>query len=347
MYRRVFVAGTFDRLHKGHKFLLRRAFEIGDQVDIGLTTDTYVNKFKNQKSKGKIDKIQEYEKRKKNLEFWLSGGKKHFAVIPIDEPYEPLVSNAAAGPDTALLVTPDNKKRGEEINVLRKSRGLASLSIVEVPLIPAEDVKPISSTRIRAKEIDRSGRLVMPDNLRPELQKPLGSVLTGNAIMQSIERHMGQSIIAVGDMATKTILDSGVVPALAIIDGKIGRKVDVRTKKQLLLLAIPTVAVQSGPGYVSYEAIKIISSFLASDTGNQRIKKHQVIVVDGEEDLLVLPAVQYASFGSVVYYGQPRIVDVLGKPRITRSDKSSGLVEVIATKEKKQEVAVLLARFLS
>ena len=37
--RTVAVAGTFDVLHDGHRALLRRAFESGDRVVVGITTD--------------------------------------------------------------------------------------------------------------------------------------------------------------------------------------------------------------------------------------------------------------------------------------------------------------------
>ncbi len=36
---RVAVAGTFDVLHDGHLALLRRAFEVGDEVVVGITSD--------------------------------------------------------------------------------------------------------------------------------------------------------------------------------------------------------------------------------------------------------------------------------------------------------------------
>ena len=40
-FKLVGVAGTFDMLHKGHKALLRKAFEVGERVVIGLTTDEF------------------------------------------------------------------------------------------------------------------------------------------------------------------------------------------------------------------------------------------------------------------------------------------------------------------
>ena len=65
-------------------------------------------------------------------------------------------------------------------------------------------------------------------------------------------------------------------------------------------------AVKSGPGYISREAINTIRSSVASDTGNQRIKEHHVIIIDGEEDLLVLSAVEYAPVG-VLYIMDNRV----------------------------------------
>ena len=41
---RVVVGGTFEYMHKGHMALLKKAFDIGDFVYIGLTSDSYVKK---------------------------------------------------------------------------------------------------------------------------------------------------------------------------------------------------------------------------------------------------------------------------------------------------------------
>jgi pantetheine-phosphate adenylyltransferase len=45
-FKVVAVGGTFDELHKGHKALLLKAFEVGEQVLIGLCTDEFVAKMK-------------------------------------------------------------------------------------------------------------------------------------------------------------------------------------------------------------------------------------------------------------------------------------------------------------
>jgi uncharacterized protein (UPF0218 family) len=64
-----------------------------------------------------------------------------------------------------------------------------------------------------------------------------------------------------------------------------------------------------------------------------------VIEVSGEEDLLVLPVIESAPIGSVVYYGQPPVAAWACGPAI------EGLVEVTITPEVKRHVTELLSRF--
>lgn len=311
---RVFVAGTFDGFHKGHQFLLSQAFHLGKQVTIGLTSDTFVRKFKIFNLKFSI--------RKRNLKRWLKtqGYARRYTIVPIDDPLEP----AASFPETVvLLITPDNKHRGEEINKIRKKRRLPPFILIEVPLIVGEDQQPISSTRVRQGEIDAEGHLILPDNLRPQLQQPLGLVLHDDMIARSLAEHKGEIIITVGDVATKTLLDEGVTPSLAVIDNKVERRPYAGLKKWKKTLHIETLKVQSGPGFIAHEAVLFIRQWAKEP------RKPCVIEVDGEEDLLALPALAEAPVGAVLYYGQPR----------------AGLVEVIVTKETKRLAVALLGQF--
>jgi pantetheine-phosphate adenylyltransferase len=51
------------------------------------------------------------------------------------------------------------KKMADKINTIRRRRGLKPLPVVSIGMVVAEDFEPISSTRIRAGEIDREGYL--------------------------------------------------------------------------------------------------------------------------------------------------------------------------------------------
>ena len=46
LFETVAVGGTFDLFHKGHLTLLRKAFEIGDHVLVGLCSESFLKKLK-------------------------------------------------------------------------------------------------------------------------------------------------------------------------------------------------------------------------------------------------------------------------------------------------------------
>lgn len=318
MYAHVFVAGTFDGLHKGHRFLLSEAFRHGEKVTIGLTSDAFIGKFKILNSQFSI---QSQNQRKKELVTWLKkeGYMERATIVSISDPYEPA---ASLGEVDALVVTPETRKRGEEINQMREARGLKPLTLIEVPIVNAQDGTAISATRVRNGEIDRHGRLVMPESLRPALQKPLGRVCSGKAIDEAIRASKGKLIIAVGDVTTKAFLDAGRVPDVSIIDGRVGRRPykESRSIMAQLRKGVPFEAnrqIKSGPGYISRSAIEAIR------------RRIPLIEIRGEEDLLVLPAVIHAPLDAMVYYGQP----------------DEGMVEVVVTPEIKKTAEKLLKRF--
>lgn len=321
MFPHVFVAGTFDGLHKGHLALLSRAFAEGERVTMGLTSDLFVRKFKifdfqfsnNENLKFKI---RGFADRKRDLQQWLAsqGYSNRSTIVPIDNPYEPAV---AVKDVDALVVSSQTRKRGEEINQRRRKNGLSELTLIEVPMERAEDGRPISSTRVRIGEITTQGKLVLPDNLRPELRKPLGRLLKGEEIAFG-----GKIIITVGDATSETALDLGTIPNLAVIDLHIERKVHDTLASVPEILLYYGMAVASGPGFISEAAQRAIRAWATHC-------QPTLLIVKGEEDLLTLPAIVEAPLGSFVYYGQP----------------GEGIVEVAVTDEKKRETLVLLAKF--
>jgi len=152
---RVIVGGTFDILHKGHKQLLRTAFQTaGSQgfVYIGITTGKLAEKKMH---------VSSFEQRKTNLIQYLrkEKGKNQFVIEPIQDKYGPAIH----GDFDAIVVSPETRPTAEEINLHRRQNSRKPLQIIEIPFVLADDSLPISSTRIRRKEIDSEGRILPRD----------------------------------------------------------------------------------------------------------------------------------------------------------------------------------------
>lgn len=155
MFRVVAVGGTFDELHRGHKALLMKAFEVGEHVVIGLCTDDFARVLR------KNHEIAPYEDRLRELTDFLedNGFSGRAEVIPLSDPYGPTTSSLEI---EAIVVSRETEPRAREINRIREAKGLRPISIITIEMVPAEDRVPISTTRIRIGEIDRNGRLLRP-----------------------------------------------------------------------------------------------------------------------------------------------------------------------------------------
>jgi pantetheine-phosphate adenylyltransferase len=151
-FKEVAIGGTFDVLHRGHKILLRTAFRAGDHVLIGLSRNGFVRQLV------KNHRVDSYPKRKRELISFLKKEKllDRAKIIPLDDPYGPTINNSTIH---ALVVSRMTKKMADKINTIRRRRGLKPLPVVSIGMVVAEDFEPISSTRIRAGEIDREGYL--------------------------------------------------------------------------------------------------------------------------------------------------------------------------------------------
>jgi len=151
-FNEVAIGGTFDVLHRGHKILLRTAFRAGDRVLIGLSRNGFVRRLV------KNHRVDPYPKRKRELVSFLKKERllDRAKIIPLDDPYGPTINDSTI---RALVVSRMTKKMADKINTIRRRRGLKPLLVVSIAMVVAEDFEPISSTRIRAGEIDREGYL--------------------------------------------------------------------------------------------------------------------------------------------------------------------------------------------
>ena len=152
-FKRVAVGGTFDELHVGHESLLSKAFEIGERVVIGLSSDEFVAKM------GKPHITASYIERQRELQSFLakSGWADRAEIIPLKDSYGLTVTGKSL---EALVVSKETESTARKINEIRAKASLPPLKIVTINMVPAENCTPISTTRIRYGEIDRNGHLL-------------------------------------------------------------------------------------------------------------------------------------------------------------------------------------------
>jgi pantetheine-phosphate adenylyltransferase len=150
-HRCVVVGGTFDNLHKGHKVLLDKAFKLGDKVLIGLTDELFL------RDKIFFDKIQSYEERRRNLISYIKTINQNinFEIIRLQDKYGPSIINPEID---AIVVSDETLLTAKEINKIRVENNLPELKIYIIEPVYAENGQLISSSRIRAGEINKNGQ---------------------------------------------------------------------------------------------------------------------------------------------------------------------------------------------
>ena len=149
------MGGTFDIIHRGHLTLLENAFEISDNVIIGLTSDEFVQK------KGKTP-IHKYDERLKNLisVIFHKFPNTDFEISQLNNDFGPAVLEKDV---QALIVSGETSDQGNVLNKLRTERNLPLVEVIVVPMFLAKDGVRISSTRIKNSEIDSDGNLLPID----------------------------------------------------------------------------------------------------------------------------------------------------------------------------------------
>lgn len=325
-YKQVSLGGTFDRLHTGHKHFLRSAFEESEFVTIGIT----VNGFSKEKSLFGI--TEGFEIRKSEVINFLDkkGFESRYVVIPLKDIYGNTVSEKNVD---AIFVTEESIGNAFIINKKREEKGYPPLTIVEISLIKGDDGQIISSTRIRSGEIDRAGKkyikifddvgeLVLPGNIREELQKPFGTV------MKDIpEIDANEFIIAVGDITVSKFTEKGSIPNISIFDYKTKRHEisnDIRVH-----LPTPSEKLVNRAGVIEGEAVRRLGGIIRECIFEN---KKSAIEIVGEEDLLSLPAILLSPLGSKVYYGLRNV----------------GMIEINITEESKKGIGKkYLEKFIS
>jgi pantetheine-phosphate adenylyltransferase len=152
-FKTVAVGGTFDEFHKGHKALLMKAYELGEQVVIGLSSDAFAKKL------NKPHTTASYKQRLEELKAFLHEHDflSRSRITTLNDIYGVTLSEGCV---EALIVSKETEPAAMRINNKRKEIGLPPLQIVVIDMVPSENHVAISTTRIYRREIDREGHLL-------------------------------------------------------------------------------------------------------------------------------------------------------------------------------------------
>lgn len=146
-YKKVAVGGTFDRFHEGHKKLLKTAFDMGEEVEIGVTSDSFAS------LKGDINSCKE---RMSNIYYFFKD-KSNFHISVLEDSFGTTISDKDFD---AIVVSEETESTAFKINDIRLKNKMSRLDIIVVSFVLAEDGNPISSTRIRRGEINNRGDIL-------------------------------------------------------------------------------------------------------------------------------------------------------------------------------------------
>ncbi|KAL0222882.1 hypothetical protein P9112_002272 [Eukaryota sp. TZLM1-RC] len=141
----VFVGGTFDRLHNGHRLLLQSAaYATCGKLTVGVTSDDIIT------HKSNSHLIQSFEQRYASVHAFLLDVASNI-VFEVRELLDS-AGPALLAPEGLLVVTDDTLENGNKINERRKERGLKPLEIAVIDTLSIPDGRTLSSSMLRESD---------------------------------------------------------------------------------------------------------------------------------------------------------------------------------------------------
>ena len=308
-YKCCLVGGTFDRFHSGHSLLLSAATGKSSRVEVHVTIDEMASM--------KSPFIEDYETRVEHILDWASKNlDSNIQIYPLTDKFGPAPSHKEAD---CIVATEETIHNCEQINNSRIENNLPSLKIINVSHIIDSYGEILSSSRIRSGLVDRDGNPWLTDIQRKniikmalilddELKTPMGQIYSGpedmpevamSSALESLPMKRG-SIIAVGDVTVKTLLDMEIVPDIGLIDGMTKRTALSESEIVDMDRFDESKQTSNPAGCLTPSLLDSIEEAIFSQNS-------VVINVDGEEDLAPLYIHCLAPIGSVILYGQPNV----------------------------------------
>jgi uncharacterized protein (UPF0218 family) len=158
--------------------------------------------------------------------------------------------------------------------------------------------------------------LTLPEEHRKLFQEPFGELYPN--IDEILPIITDRIVYSVGDVVTHNLQKRGITPAIAVIDGCTMRLPCTRMPE----FRGECVRVKNPAGTLTDDLIHALDHAV--------MHPPVTVIVDGEEDLAVIPLVIAAPYGAIVLYGQPH----------------QGVVVRIVNPEAKETARNLLSHFI-
>lgn len=151
-YSKVAIGGTFNVLHIGHHSLIDRAFQIGNEVVIGITSDEMASRWRPGLE------VRPYAERLRDVEEYLKSRGWHSRAI-ITKLTDRFGSATQEEDIEAIVVSPETLITAEDINTERGNKGMRKLDIYVIPFVIAEDGERVQARKILMGRLNPYGKL--------------------------------------------------------------------------------------------------------------------------------------------------------------------------------------------
>jgi len=134
--------------------------------------------------------------------------------------------------------------------------------------------------------------LRLPEEQRQLFKEPFGVLYS--SLDEVLPLISGKIVYTVGDVVTHNLHKRGITPAVAVVDGHTMRS----PCNTLPEIRGECTRISNPAGTLTDDLIRALEHAVRNPPAT--------VIVDGEEDLAVIPLILRAREGAVVLYGQPR-----------------------------------------
>ena len=138
-----------------------------------------------------------------------------------------------------------------------------------------------------------SGGWRVPEGKRELFKEPLGTFVTA----EDLRKTNAKMTITVGDVVSLTVWKEGIIPDLAVYDGRTERRDMTEFAVLVEERGLAKKVVSNPAGTITRELDDAVRNALGFGPA--------LIRVEGEEDLALMPCIRHAPEGALIVYGWP------------------------------------------